>query len=161
MRLAALFLFVLTSSSAPVAQQRFVEACMKAGTGADPADAQAICGCAATAALNQGISGASLDGMMDYVDAQGDLALETAPAPVQALAEVVGQGLFGCAMERIEDALATMEMAPQSPEETGSAGSVAARPKAAPALPRVTPPRTSAQRRASQAGRGAAVRIRG
>lgn len=169
MRSVALLLFLLASSSAPVAQQRFQSACVDASgkeASMEAEDARVICACAAETAMMQGISGASLDGLMQYIGADGALDLTGAPPPVQALSEVVVQGLFICLFQQIDDALATMEITsipeenvPQVPLAETPSSATAGPPFSPEAAPRATPPPSGSERRATRAGRGATVRI--
>lgn len=165
MRLLGLLFLILASSIAPQAQERFVQACLQSSEAddLDGVDPSVLCQCTADTAMKKGISGASLDGMTMYVDEAGNLDFGEAPAPVQAAAEIVVGGIFTCLFESLGGAMgeAMSEMGAAF-SELGEATSPPATSEAevspSPVSPR-SAPRTN--RRVSQTGRGAAVRIRG
>jgi len=148
MRFLGLLLFVLASSAAPEAQQRFIDACVASAADDDVqgADMPSVCACGAERAIGRGISGASLDGLMQYVGPDGNLDLGAAPEPVQALSEIVIEGLFSCLFDSVQGA-ATSHSTP-----------VSSAPSSQVVPPRVAAPARSASR-VQRAGAGSAIRI--
>ena len=168
MRLVALLVFLLVSSSAASAQQRFVEACIAASqVDAVPEDARKICSCSAERSMQSGISASSLDGLMQYLDADGDLDVTGAPAPIQALSEVVGQTLFTCVFDAFDEAMVASGATRVDPPVSGTSSTGASAEAAvgegmvSGATSRTARPRPGSGKRVVQAGKGAVYRILG
>ncbi|GAB5535602.1 MAG: hypothetical protein Rubg2KO_18510 [Rubricoccaceae bacterium] len=150
MRFVGLLCLVLASSTAPEAQQRFIDACVASAADDDVqgADMPSVCACGAERAISQGISGTSLDGLMQYVGADGNINLDAAPEPVRALSEVVIEGLFSCLFDSVQGQVDA------TPTATSSTPSPQARSPR-----RVAPTRSTS--RVQRRGAGSAIRIQG
>ena len=148
MRLVLVAVLALAAGAAS-AQARFVESCVLSTEGQEglAAAPDAVCGCAAEAAVASGATADALDALIDHVREDGTFDAEAMPDETRATADVAVRALLTCALLGGDTAGAAAAMAPTS---------------ARPGGPPSGRPRSGAPvRRTEQAGAGAAIRIVG
>ena len=100
MRLALAALLAFAFSASADAQARFVNACIASAAAEEdtPFDPDRVCGCSASRSMTAGADPRDLDRLIDYIDAEGDLAAGSMPAALQSVAGTVSRAMVDCAL---------------------------------------------------------------